>query len=118
MDGMGDPEDVGVVWQGSMFEPAARAAFRFLTDRGFTGTSEHDPRNPPSRVAVRFECGLAIVVESELATASEGALTLHTFVRADGHDHLLGPASADGVTQLSRALDDHAAAVRDILGPF
>jgi hypothetical protein len=119
---MGDPGDFGLVhWLVRSFETAAREAFRFLADRGFTVTSEHDLRNPPSRVAVRFERfegGRGIVVESQLTTASEGALTVTTFVRANDDDHLLGPSTAHGDGRLSRALDQHSAEVRDILGPF
>ena len=104
-------------WLVSRFQTAARDAFRFLAERGFTVTSEDDQRNPPNRVAVRFEGGVATVVETELTIASDGVFTVTTFVRADGHDHLLGPSTAHGDKGLSRALDEHSVEVRDIMRP-
>jgi|tagenome__1003787_1003787.scaffolds.fasta_scaffold20839729_3 hypothetical protein len=115
---MGDDEDSALVhWLVSRFEAAARDAFRFLTDRGFTVTSEHDLGNPPSRIAVRFEGGLSTVVETQLTTASEEVPTVSTFLRAADRDHLLGPSPAHGDKWLGRVLDQHAAEVREILGP-
>lgn len=113
----GDPEDSDLVDRlVSTFETSAREAFTFLIDDDYTVTSEHDVGQPPSRVAVRFD-GSAVVVESELNTASDEACTVSTFVRADDGDHVLGPATAQADGEIARVLEDHASEVRDILGP-
>jgi len=116
---MGESGDFGHVhWLVSTFRTAAEEAFEFLGDHEYAVTYEHDVRNPPSRVAVRFEGDLATVVESELTMASDGGLTLRTFVRAHHNDHLLDPSAAHDNRGLSGALEEHARQVRDILGLF
>jgi hypothetical protein len=105
-----------VHWLVDRFETAARDAFAFLVEQGFTVVSEHDLSSPPSHVTVRFEDVPATVVETQLTTASDGSFAVTTFVRADEADHLLGPSTAQGDEWVGRELHDHAAQVRDVLG--